>query len=155
MTNHFSTILILFFLIIFLSSFVIALPTVSQQKIDPNRMAEVGISPPLFVTVIDSKPIIVANWYRFDDTVLSPLKSEIVKVEPMINRGSVGSSLTINEMRIVMGGGRNWDPFSKEWGYRDSMRGIRRTNFLLSWEANRKRSRVNQLIPIDELYSST
>lgn len=48
-----------------------------------------------------------------------------------------GSSLTISEMKIVMNGGRNFDPKTKKWGYREPFTGEKRNSFLLSWEAKR------------------
>lgn len=51
-------------------------------------------------------------------------------------RGS-GSSLTIKEMSIVMSGGRNYDPLTKKWGYREPFAGEKRNTFMLSWEAKR------------------
>ncbi len=71
------------------------------------------------------------------------------------NRGSVGShsSLTLSEMHLVMAGGRNFDPYTKRWGYRNAFVGEMRNNFMFSWEAKRIKNNVKQLIPNEELYS--
>ena len=67
---------------------------------------------------------------------------------------SVGeSSLSLSEMRLVMNGGRNYDPYTKKWGYRDAFVGEKRNAFMLSWESHRRKSNVNQLLPFGERYS--
>lgn len=70
----------------------------------------------------------------------------------MLIRGS-GSSLTVSEMRMVMGGGRNYDTLTKTWGVRYPMTGQRRNNFLLSWEAKRAKVGAVDLLPLDLRYS--
>lgn len=64
-----------------------------------------------------------------------------------------GSSLTVSEMKLVMNGGRNYDPYTKKWGYRDAFVGEKRNAFMLSWESHRRKSNVNQLLPFGERYS--
>jgi len=70
----------------------------------------------------------------------------------VLSRGS-GSSLTVSEMRMVMGGGRNFDPVSKTWGYREAFSGMKRERFLLSWEAKRAKVGAVELLPLDLRYS--
>lgn len=68
------------------------------------------------------------------------------------SRGS-GSSLTVSEMKIVMGGGRNYNPFTKSWGYREPFTGMVRERFMLSWEAQRQKVGAVELLPYDLRYS--
>lgn len=56
----------------------------------------------------------------------------------IISSNSIGgSSLTVSEMKIVMGGGRNYDPETRTWGFREPFTGQKRNSFMLSWEAKR------------------
>lgn len=69
-----------------------------------------------------------------------PQSPNVGKEPPIIISSSKsvgGSSLTVSEMKIVMNGGRNFDPITRTWGFREPFTGEKRNSFLLSWEAKR------------------
>ena len=69
-----------------------------------------------------------------------PQSPNVGKEPPIIINSSKsigGSSLTVSEMKIVMDGGRNFDPKTRKWGYREPFTGQKRNSFMLSWEAKR------------------
>lgn len=83
-----------------------------------------------------------------------PISPEAGQPSPPVVVNPVGpSSLTVSEMRLVMNGGRNYDPYTKKWGYRDAFVGEKRNAFMLSWESHRRKSNVNQLLPEGLRYS--
>lgn len=121
-----------------------------------GSVAENGLLlPPLIVLSAD-----VVTPHASAD-VVSPLpfghhSDPSVGVEPSSSLLVVsvgGSSLTVSEMKLVMNGGRNYDPYTKKWGYRDAFVGEKRNAFMLSWESHRRKSNVNQLLPFGERYS--
>lgn len=69
-----------------------------------------------------------------------PQSPNVGKEPPIIiysSKSVGGSSLTVSEMKIVMNGGRNFDPITRTWGFREPFTGEKRNSFLLSWEAKR------------------
>lgn len=90
-------------------------------------------------TVVSARPITPVA-----DVVVpvpsQPQSPNVGKEPPIIISSSKsvgGSSLTVSEMKIVMGGGRNFDPVSRKWGYREPFTGQKRNSFMLSWEKKR------------------
>lgn len=143
--NMFRVVSVGLIIVAFLSLNAFALPTLSQ--VDAEQ-ADVLLPVPSFLLAIVSVPTA--------DVVEPPtIATHITSYqEPraLVSRGS-SSSLTVSEMHLVMGGGKNYNFITKSWGYRDAFRGQMRNNFILSWEAHRKISNVNQLIPNNELFS--
>lgn len=88
-------------------------------------------------------------------TLVSPqnIASVLVEKAPTVRHSSRSASLTTSEMVLVLNSGRNFDPVSKKWSVRPALSGLKRENFLLSWEVLRRKSLVNQLLPSKYLMS--
>lgn len=127
----------------------IVLLVLSTLSVGASALMEYPSVPPL--EQADSFPSLPVLTVVSADTV-TPVADVVVPVpsqpqspnmgkEPpiiVISSKSVGgSSLTASEMKIVMGGGRNFDPKTRKWGYREPFTGEKRNSFLLSWEAKR------------------
>lgn len=140
------------------SGFVVGMPVSNNSYAPDTPYLELEES---FSTGSSSLVFIVDSEQTSSNKVVQSVSFSTSSVGPELSKSmskkaitsGSGSSLTISEMKIVMNGGRNYNPFTKKWGYRDAMRGERRNNFLLSWEAKRAKVGVIDLLPEGLRYS--
>ena len=71
------------------------------------------------------------------------------QIQPVLS----GGSLTFGEAKIVMGASRNFDFFTRKWSDCPALSGLKRENFLLSWEKARKKNGAVQGLPNEYLYN--
>lgn len=135
------------FLAVF-SGLAFALPSL------PNVQTQLGGQADIVPLPVPSLSLAVVQVPTADIVEPVPVAtSDISSPEPRSNVRGSGSSLTITEMKLVMGGGRNYNPFTKTWGYRDAFTGMMRERFMLSWEEKRQKVGAVDLLPYDLRYS--
>lgn len=138
------------FLAVF-SGLAFALPSSSNVGVNPQFGGQADIVPlPVPSLSLAVVQVPTADIVEPVPVATSDISSPEPRSEP--SRGS-GSSLTITEMKLVMGGGRNYNPFTKTWGYRDAFTGMMRERFMLSWEEKRQKVGAIDLLPYDLRYS--
>jgi len=108
-------------------------------------------------SVVPVSPIVI--FPKTPDVPGDPLPPSAVKETVkstktiVFDRVSGSSSLTYRELRLVMAGGRVFDPVTRTWSVRPLMTGLQKSNLFSSWLG--KRDRVNGSVPDGfPLYSS-